>query len=314
MSEDATQTNSLDQRAARVLQQLDDADDPDHGAVGDDDGEAVQNGSRASDKSAPSNDDGKPDDATDAIAPPVSWSGEEKETFRKLPREAQAAIARREGERERFVSQRVQQTAQRERSLEEQRRNYAQRLDSFIEQTATFDALNGPTDLGKLARENPAAFAERVATLQQRAQQIAAVQQERQRIADDSNRSYLVREFEQLGNKLPEFRDAAQRQRLLTELGDFLGESGFSQEEMGGIVDHRAYLIALDAMRYRKLIQAQKGAAAKRVVSASRTQRPGNASDHDDTSPRLQALRKAARTSGKLDDRAAYVLAALRDL
>jgi hypothetical protein len=311
MTDEAMPTESLDDRAARVLRQLDDVNEGDDGTA---EGDDVQPGSEAVEQVAQAVDETKPDESSDEIAPPVSWSSEEKETFRKLPREAQSAIARREGERERFVSQRVQQMAQRERSLEEQRRGYAQRLDAFVEQAAATDALNGPPDLARLARENPAAFAERVATLQQRAQQIAAVQQERQRIADENGRNYLLREFEQLGSKLPEFRDAAQRQQMLTELGDFLGDSGYSQEEIGGVVDHRAYLIALDAMKYRKLMKAQKGAAAKRVVAPSKTQRPGAGPDHDAASPRLSALKKTARTSGKLDDRAAYVLAALRDL
>jgi hypothetical protein len=122
-----------------------------------------------------------------------------------------------------------------------------------------------------------------------------------------------ARELEQLGAKLPAIRDATQRQALMRELGTFLGESGFTPQEVGGLTDHRAYLIALDAMRYRKLMKGQRETAAKKVVVASKVQRPGVATDGEPASSRLTALKRTARTSGKLDDRAAYVLAALRD-
>src|SRR6185437_405032 len=103
-------------------------------------------------------------------------------------------------------------------------------------------------------------------------------------------------------------RDPAQRASLLGELGDYLSEAGFSQEELGGIADHRTYLVALDAMRYRKLMKAQKDAAKKRAA-APRVQKPGAAGDAEEgAGTRLAALKKAARRSGRLDDRAAFVL------
>jgi hypothetical protein len=225
-------------------------------------------------------------------------------------------IARREGERDRFLSQRTQAVAQKERALEGQRHSYAQHLEAFIEQAKTFDPVLGEgaqTDWAKLARENPSAYVQKMAAFQQRVQQLRTAHQERQRIADETNRVVAARELEQLGAKLPEIRDATQRQALMRELGTFLGESGFTPQEVGGLTDHRAYLIALDAMRYRKLMKGQRETAAKKVVVASKVQRPGVATDGEPASSRLTALKRTARTSGKLDDRAAYVLAALRD-
>ncbi len=104
------------------------------------------------------------------------------------------------------------------------------------------------------------------------------------------------------------------RRALVAELSAYLAERGFTPEELGGVADHRTYLVALDAMRYRKLMKAQKDAAAKKVVSAGKVQKPGAASDGEAAEGKLAALKKAARKSGRLDDRAAYVLAALRDL
>jgi hypothetical protein len=298
MSEETSRDETIDDRAARVLDVLgDDADQPE--ASGE-----------------PAKTTAKPEDASAAIAPPVSWPSEDKAAFERLPREAQEVIARREGERDRFLSQRTQSVAQKERALDEQRRSYAQHLDAFLDQARNFDPILGESaqiDWAKLARENPPAYAQKMAAYQQRVQQLRTAHQERQRIADETNRVVAARELDQLGAKVPEVRDATQRQALMRELGTFLGESGFSKEEVGGLADHRAYLIALDAMRYRKLMKSQKDTAAKRVAAAPKVQRPGAAPDGETDNSRLTALKRAARTSGKLDDRAAYVLAALRD-
>jgi hypothetical protein len=302
MSDETSREQTIDDRAARILDALDD------------DAEETprRDGLEAGEGDKPA----KGEDANAKIPPPVSWSTDDKAAFSKLPREAQEVIARRESERDRFLSQRTQAVAQKERALEEQRRSYAQHLDALIEQAKTFDPILGEgaqTDWARLARENPTAYVQKMAAFQQRVQQLQAADHERQRVADETNRVTVARELEQLGAKLPEIRDTTQRQALMRELGTFLGESGFTPQEVGGLTDHRAYLIALDAMRYRKLMKGQKDTAAKKVVTASKVQRPGAAPDGEPASSRLTALRRTARTSGKLDDRAAYVLAALRE-
>jgi hypothetical protein len=309
MSDDSNLPDSIDERAARVLDRLGDDEAETMGAESEASAgskESQTGDAAAAPTAAPDQGEGEED------APPVSWTAEEKETFRKLPREARSVVARREAERERLISQRSQQMAQRERALDEQRRAYAQRLEGFIAESQAVDAFAGE-DLAKLARDNPSGFAERVAALQRHAQAVAVARQERGRIAEENNRLHLAREFSQLGSKLPEFRDATQRRAMLHELGSYLAESGFSRDEIGSIVDHRTYLVALDAMRYRKLMKTQKDAAAKRVATASKIQRPGAANEGEGQEGRLAALKKAARRSGRLDDRAAYVLAALRE-
>lgn len=300
MSDEESRVENFDDRAAKVLGVLDDE---------------AGNGRPATPGGAGQAENAEA--ASEAIVPPTSWSSEDKAAFELLPREAQEVIARREGERDRFLSQRTQAVAQKERALEAQRRSYAQHLDAFIEQARTFDPVLGEgarTDWTKLAQENPAAYVQKMAAYQQRVEQLRTAQHERRRVAEETNRTVAARELEQLGAKLPEFHDADQRQALLRELGGFLGDSGFSKEEIGGLADHRAFLVALDAMRYRKLMKSQKDTAAKKIVPASKVQKPGAAPDGDAAAgARLTALKKAARTSGKLDDRAAYVLAALRD-
>jgi len=272
MNDETGEAERLDDRATRVLDRLGE------------DGEAEP----------PEPADDKEEEA---VAPPASWPDEEKASFSALPRPLQAAIARREGERERAV--------------DEERRAYAERLDRLI--AAAQAAPDAAEDWAKLAREDPAGFAQRVAAMQQRAQHLAAAQQERHRLAEERNRDYLARELRHLTQKAPELRDPGQRQALLGELGGYLAEAGFSPEELGGVADHRTYLVALDAMRYRKLMKAQKEAAKKRAA-APKVQKPGAAGEAEEgAGTRLAALKKAARRSGRLDDRAAFVLAALRD-
>jgi hypothetical protein len=286
----AGDAGSLDERAARVLEAIEPAE--------------AEEGGAAEPKEAP------------APKPPVSWSKDEKAAFERLPAEAQAAIARREAERERLLTTRSQELARRERELAAQGERLGHELDAVIGAVSGDPILaeGQRTDWARLQREDPAAFAQKWPAYQQRRQALEEAQRNRAALAGQHAELHLKHEFERLIEKAPELAEEQQRVAFAEALEGFLREEGFSAEEVASIHDHRAVLILRDAMRWRAQERARKTLAAKKQAKPPRTERPGGARDDENfASTRLKALRRRAANSGKLDDRAAYVLAALDD-
>lgn len=110
------------------------------------------------------------------IEPPVSWDAEAKDVFKSLPREAQEIVAKREGEREKFVQQKSQEAARVKTEVEQTavqqlaqiEAGYAQQFQHLAEQI--MPQRPNPA----LVQVDPAAF------YAQQAQYEAAVAQQRE--------------------------------------------------------------------------------------------------------------------------------------
>lgn len=121
-------------------------------------------------ESAKEDTDGKPadeveedseDQAEDAgeVSAPASWSAADKQVFATLPPEAQAIIARRESERDRFVEQKSA-------DVDKERQKYAGVDDVFntVSQIEAFrgvppqQALQQLAQIGQYAQQNPAEY------------------------------------------------------------------------------------------------------------------------------------------------------------
>jgi hypothetical protein len=249
------------------------------------------------------------------LAPPVSWPKEEKRLFQQLPSELQAAVARREAERERLLSTRNQELARLQKELEGERQRLSGELDALIAEAERDPVIveGARLDWERLRREDPALFAKKWPAYQQRAAAIEAARAHRARGSAAADAERREREHAAIAARVPEWRDAAKREALAQELRAFLAGEGYAPAEIGAIADHRAFLIALDAMRWRREQEARQAIARKKVAAPPRTQRPGAQDEEAGAGHRLAALRRRALASGKLDDRAAYVMAALDD-
>ena len=246
-----------------------------------------------------------------APAPPVSWSKEEKALFGRLPPDVQAAIARREAERERYLTARTQETARRERELGDERARVQSQLALLLAQAEADPVLaeGRRLDWERLRRQDPASFARKWPAFQTR---LAAIEQARDlQDAAAAPPPDATREMARLAERAPELADPAHRRSTLDAINSFLQGEGFAREQIGELVDHRIILLARDAMRWREQERTKRSAAAKKVAQAPRTQKPGSADEGASRAERLARLKRKAAQSGKIDDRAAYVLAAL---
>ena len=133
---------------------------------------------------------------------------------------------------------------------------------------------------------------------QQRMQAMQTQQAEYQRQQSE----ILARERDQLLRKLPSWKDESVASKERTELSKFLAESGFSSDEIAGVTDHRAILLARDAMRYRQAQQRattgkrQPKSKAPIVKPGARAQRKTQAQELAD------ALRGRLKKSGRIQD------------
>jgi hypothetical protein len=254
------------------------------------------------------------------IDPPASWKADAKARFRELPRELQQVIADREREREQHFSKTQGEVAEARRATQvereqamAERRATVQGLSAAISALQTMDpvlAEGAKTDWQKLAASDPKTAQERWAKFQERLGVLRAMAGEHARQRDTANAEASRTAHEQLGRALDFWGDADKRAAFRNDLRQFLGASGFGDQEVDGLADPRAILVARKAMLYDKLMEQQARIAKARSPQAAHRVMKPNASDDDGTG-RAEGLFKRAARSGRIDDAAAAILAAL---
>lgn len=266
---------------------------------------------------------GKEIEQAPVIDPPVSWPEEFKSRFRDLPPDVQRLVADREGDRERYFSQKAQETAEKIRLAETElsatrnlRDQYAQglafqqqQLDAGIKQWEKVDwfRLNAenPVECQKQRIAYEEALRSRNAVISER-QQIAFQQQvettNRKEQFRAQNETELVRHF-------PHWKDIERGRKDLTAIQTTLSNHyGFKPEELAELWDHRVIRVAHDAWQYRQL-QAAKANVVKKVGEAPKVLQPGAARESPGTNERIaQGLANLKRNSGKGEsEKAAFV-------
>lgn len=265
---------------------------------------------------------------TAAIEPPVSWTADEKAEFATLPLATQQALLRRESERDRGISARLQEAAERNRQLDAQlqqsaaeRANFSQVLRASILQLNPELVRFQSVDWDKLAVENPAEWARQRQTydsingrMNAAIAQLQVLDQQSQQESQRRLSVYRQEEINKLLTKMPEWHDNAKREAENKELIGYLSKPdiGYTEQELLNIYDHRAIIVAKKAMLYDKMIAAQKAAQTKRVPPSNvRQLRPGvkppqGAKEEADTA-KSHALRDNLRKTGSTQAAADYL-------
>lgn len=238
------------------------------------------------------------EDATDAAeqpvaaetAPPatvkVKVNGEEREVSLD---EALKGYSRTED-----YKAKTEQLAEHRRSVES---HYAEQLKTVAERFAQFDPIlaEAPSiDWAKLAQEDPAEYVAKTAALQQRQQYLANVQAEVERVEAEQTKATLQREYQSLVAAMPQLEDPAAAAKFDTDLRAGLRSSyGIDDTTINSVADHRFYLLAADALKYRASEAAKATAAAtlpqRKVtpVPTVKAVRPG--AEAQRSTPRLKA-------------------------
>ena len=170
--------------------------------------------------------------------PPASWTAEAKELFAKLPPELQQAVAKRESDREAFLTTQSQKATEEAKRLEAERQQVAQDraqqvtlLQSVLYQlTPELQRFQG-IDWDKLAAEKPAEWAQQwqaFSSLQARwnmaTQQIGRIQEQQRVEAETKHNEFLKGEYEKLTQKVPELADRTKLKAFQDDLVKYLPE------------------------------------------------------------------------------------------
>lgn len=137
--------------------------------------------------------------------------------------------------------------------------------------------------------------------------QVNSVMQQQTEAEKQAQQVYLKKEMEQLQKVIPEFSDPNKaktiRDKLVTNGSNYYG---YSAEEIGMVMDHRAIRVLNDAIKYREIMEgknkAVKKASKKRVVKAG-------AKKVDDSTRKIRQKQMAKfKQSGNINDAVSLIM------
>lgn len=118
---------------------------------------------------------------------------------------------------------------------------------------------------------------------------------------------YAAAQANELRRKLPEVADPVKSKQVMNDIAEASQYYGFSQEELGALVDHRHLMVLIDAAKYRKLMAEKTGKKPNPKVQLLKP-RPlikagTNSSNPMTTSKKAElATLKKAKATGSVDD------------
>jgi hypothetical protein len=267
----------------------------------------------------------------DPIEPPRSWTKEDKELFRGLPRDTQQRLAERERSREGDFLRRQNEAAEKLKGLTAQqqaaehvRAHYEQALPVLLQslqeqQAGAFADVQSVADLEKMAREDWPRYVQwdaqqkKIAAVQQ---QLGATLARQSQQAAQHWRTYVADEDARFRERAPELADTEALAKAARSATEMLKELGFSDGELGemwnsgrgiSLRDHRVQLLIRDGVRFR---EAQAAAKKPQPRAVPDVQRPGPAPARNaDADGRVKDLTDRLNQSGNLRDAAALLVA-----
>jgi len=135
------------------------------------------------------------------------------------------------------------------------------------------------------------------------------VSQQNTQAEQHAKQTYLKREMQELQRVIPEFSDADKAREIkgrLVEIGS--KNYGYSAEEIGQVMDHRALKVLHDAMKYQEII-AGKSKAVKKTKKAKKVIKAGAKRTNKPNAGKVRERQKAKlRGSGSIDDALGLIL------
>lgn len=143
------------------------------------------------------------------------------------------------------------------------------KLDQYVQQgealvnvlAAEFQSEFQGVDWGKLAAEDPAQYVQQRHRFDERQRKLALAvgqlqnaRQQQQATSEQETQQRLADEQKKLVEAIPDWKDAAKASAEIAEVREFLTKTGYSPDEVNGVTDHRAVLLARKAMLYDKMV------------------------------------------------------------
>ena len=137
-------------------------------------------------------------------------------------------------------------------------------------------------DLDVLKENDPIAYAVAVAERTENSKKLQAVQQEQVRLSEESKAyhsqqqaQFVQAQAKLLSEKMKDFSNPKKSEQLKGEIRNFGKSIGFSDQELGQVLDHRHVMVLHKAAQWDKLQKAKAG-VTKKVANAPKMSKKGN--------------------------------------
>lgn len=199
------------------------------------------------------------------------------------------------------------------REAEALKQRYASGINQMVE-VLQASAPKQPTI--DLLNSDPVEYLRQKALFDEGQSQLAQYRAEQTRLAEEAQResaaqmhARLQAEQQALLAKVPEWKDEAKATAEKQQLRKFLESTGYKPEEIDGVADSRAIVIARKAMLFDQLIAQQQQAAKVVEKLPPKVERPGMAGSNN-LDRRTESFQRLSRT-GKFEDGVAAVASLL---
>ena len=198
-----------------------------------------------------------------------------------------------------------------------ERASYAERLNGQIpalrQQLSRFDGM----DWNRLSAENPTLFAQAKPLFDSLSQQLQQAESERLELAQrdrqrqlgavQAHQDYIAEQKRALIARHPEMADPVKGRQETAALTRYLIDTGYRQEELSRLVDHRDFTLARKAMLYDRLM-ANRDKVKETVAALPRVQKPGTArGSRTGAAERRAKLMTRLERSGRTEDAARLI-------
>mgnify|MGYP003624204086 FL=1 len=150
--------------------------------------------------------------------------------------------------------------------------------------------------------EEKARYDKAMGEYNQQQAKMGEVMQQTEQARSQAVQTYLQQEMQTLAQVIPEFGDAKKAPRLKEKLvGGGQNFYGYTQEEIGGIMDHRAIRVLNDAIKYREIV-AGKSKAEHKAKGAKPVIKPGAKKSNNPSLKATERRKAKFKTSGRIED------------
>ena len=141
------------------------------------------------------------------------------------------------------------------------------------------------------------------------------VQQEVQEYQQQQLKQAAQAEFEKLLEVVPDWKDDEARTKDFGQINAYGQQIGYTPEELGAVIDHRAIRVLRDAAKYQQLMNAKKASAEKKTPSKVRQKplKPGTPSGKTPAKGKRDKASKRLAKAQNVDAAAGYFETLLDD-
>jgi len=155
------------------------------------------------------------------------------------------------------MAQAFQQELQNTQNVREQ---YVNQIGQYVQQSLQGLQRFAGVDWARLKEEDPIEYVTRRDEFREEQNRIGMMQQQQQRAIQENERqakhmhsAQLQEETQRLAEIVPEWTDDKKRPELAGQMREFARSSGYSDEEIDSVIDHRAIGVLLKAAKYDAL-------------------------------------------------------------